>query len=96
LRPGGTALVTVPGITKISRYDMHRWGQYCSYTTRSCRRLFEEVFPPAGVTVEAAGNVLTAMAFLQGIAAEELTRDELEHHDPDFEVLVGVRAVKAG
>jgi SAM-dependent methyltransferase len=94
LRAGGVALVTVPGITKISRYDMDRWGQYWSFTSQSARRLFEERFLGDAVSVDARGNVLTAAAFLQGIAAEELTREELEHVDPDFEVLIGIRAQK--
>lgn len=92
LSPGGVALVTVPGITKISRYDMDRWGQYWSFTTRSARRLFEAYFAADAVTVEAFGNVLSAMAFLQGLAAEELTQEELDYHDPDFETLIGIRA----
>jgi SAM-dependent methyltransferase len=92
LRPGGVALVTVPGITKISRHDMDRWGQFWCFTTKSARRLFEECFPADGVTVDAAGNVLAATAFLQGIAAEELTTEELEYRDPDFETLIGIRA----
>jgi SAM-dependent methyltransferase len=96
LRAGGVALVTVPGITKISRYDMDRWGQFWSFTSRSARRLFEERFPGDAVSVDARGNVLTATAFLQGIAAEELTREELEQVDPDFEVLIGIRARKEG
>jgi SAM-dependent methyltransferase len=92
LRPGGVVLVTVPGITKISRYDMDRWGQYWSFTTKSARRVVEESLPPEGVTVDAFGNVLTVTAFLQGIAAEELTREELNYLDPDFETRIGVRA----
>ena len=44
------------------------------------------------MTVEVAGNVLSAMAFLQGIAAEELTSEELDYRDPDFETLIGIRA----
>ena len=42
------------------------------------------------------GNVLVATAFLQGLAAEELTEEQLTFADPDFEVLVGVRAVRTG
>jgi SAM-dependent methyltransferase len=95
LRPGGVALVTVPGITKISRHDMDRWGQYWCFTTKSARRLFEHHFPPENVTVEALGNVLGATAFLQGIAAEELTGDELDAHDPDFETVIGIRVVRS-
>jgi hypothetical protein len=95
LKPGGIALVTVPAITKISRFDMDRWGQYWSFTSKSARLLFEESFTGPGVTVDVAGNVLTATAFLQGIAAEELTPEELDYRDPDFETLIGIRARRA-
>jgi hypothetical protein len=95
LAPGGVALVTVPGITKISREDMDQWGQFWSFTSASLRRLFTEAFDPAGVSVEAYGNVLAATAFLHGLAAEELTESELLHRDRDFEVLLAVRAAKA-
>lgn len=96
LKPGGVVLVTVPGISKISRYDMDRWGYYWSFTSASAHRLFAELFAPANVQVEAHGNVLAAIAFLHGLAAEELRQRELEAHDPDFEMLITIRAVKAG
>lgn len=94
LKPRGVLLATFPGISQISRYDMDRWGDYWRFTTLSARRLFEEVFPPENVTVEAHGNVLTAVAFLHGLAAQELKQEELDYHDPDYEVLITVRAVK--
>jgi SAM-dependent methyltransferase len=94
LKPGGVALVTMPGISKISRYDMDRWGYYWSFTTRSAERLFTEVFPAANVQVEAHGNVLAAIAFLHGLAVEELREDELNYVDPDYQLLITVRAVK--
>ena len=95
LRPGGVLLVTLCGISQISRYDMERWGDYWRFTSLSARRLFEEVFPPASVMVEAHGNVLTATAFLYGLASHELRTQELDFHDPDYEVLITVRAVKS-
>ena len=94
LKPGGVLLATFPGISQISRYDMNRWGDYWRFTILSARRLFEEVFPPENVEVQAYGNVLTAVAFLHGLAAEELKQEELDYHDPDYEVLITVRAVK--
>lgn len=94
LAPGGVALVTVPGITPISRFDMERWGQYWCFTTLSVTRLFEEAFDPEGLQVQAYGNVLAATAFLQGVAAEELEPDELLACDPHFETLITVRARK--
>ena len=95
LRPGGTLLLTNPGITKVCRPDIDLWGDYWRFTTRSVRRLFEEAFPAQNVTVEAYGNVLTSIAFLHGLATEELKQAELELRDPDYELLIGVRAVKA-
>ena len=94
LKPGGVALVTVPGISKISRYDMDRWGYYWSFTTSSMARLFGDHFPAANVTIEAGGNVLTSIAFLHGLALEELTTRQLEAVDPDYQMLITVRAVK--
>lgn len=94
LKPGGVLLATFPGISQISRYDMERWGDYWRFTTLSARWLFEEAFPPETVAVKAHGNVLAAIAFLHGLAAQELRREELDSHDPDYEVLITVRAVK--
>ena len=94
LKPGGVALMTVPGISKISRYDMERWGYYWSFTTASISRLVMAVFPPESVQIEAHGNVLAAIAFLHGLASQELRRQELDTRDADYEVLITVRAVK--
>jgi SAM-dependent methyltransferase len=95
LRPGGVLLATVPGISQISRFDMDRWGEYWRFTTLSTRRLVEEVFPPTSVSVEAHGNVLASVAFLHGLASEELRLMELDYQDPDYELLITARAVKA-
>jgi SAM-dependent methyltransferase len=94
LKPDGILLATFPGISQISRYDMDRWGDYWRFTSLSSRRLFEEVFPSALVAVEAHGNVLAALTFLHGLAVQELRPEELDFQDPDYEVLIAVRAVK--
>jgi SAM-dependent methyltransferase len=94
LKPGGVVLTTVPGISQICRPDIDLWGDYWRFTTRSVRRLLEEVFPPENVTVEAYGNVLTATAFLQGIVVEELRREELDVRDPEYQLMIAARAVK--
>ena len=94
LRPGGVVLATVPGISQIVRYDMDRSGDYWRFTSLSARRIFECAFPESDVQVQAKGNVLTAAAFLQGLSSRELRPDELDYHDPDYEVVISVRAVK--
>lgn len=93
LKPGGVVLATFPGISQLAH---DQWGDYWywSFTTRSGRQLFEEVFPAANVKVETYGNVLAAISFLQGLAVEELRSEELEYRDPNYEVLITVRAVK--
>src|SRR5262245_4750987 len=96
LKPGGVLLATIPGISQISRYDMDRWGEYWRFTSRSARRLFEEVFPASNLSIEAHGNVLAASAFLQGLAVEDVRHEELNYRHPDYEVVITVRAVKSG
>ena len=95
LKPRAVLLATFPGISQISRFDMQRWGDYWRFTSLSARRLFEENFPAADVTIETHGNVLAACSFLQGITAEELRKEELDYHDPDYELLITLRAFKS-
>ena len=94
LKPGGCVLVSVSGIAQIAAEEMAYCGDYWRFTHLSLRRLFEESFPSDCITVEAHGNVLAAIAFLHGLAVEELRSEELDYRDPHFEVSVLLRAVK--
>jgi SAM-dependent methyltransferase len=94
LKPGGVLLVTVPGIGQISTEDMERWGQYWSFTSLSVQRLLTEVFEQERVDIVSYGNVLTAIAFLHGVSAEELKNSNLQFSDPEYQVLIAARAVK--
>ncbi len=94
LRPGGVALVTVPGITRIDRGEWENiW--YWSLTGRSARRLFADAFGEDSCTIEIHGNVYAATCFLQGIALEEADTAKLDVRDPSFPVIITVRAVKS-
>lgn len=107
LKPGGVVLATVPGITQISHYqpeesadtwthDTDNWSDcWCwNFTTLSARRLFEEAFGIEFASVESYGNVLAATAFLYGLAMQEFRQQELDYCDPDYQVIITVRAVK--
>lgn len=96
LKPGGVLLLTVPGVSPVSRCDMERWGEYWRFTSRAVEAMLRRALPGAELHVEARGNVLAASAFLYGLAADELTPGELAVDDPDFEVVVLARARKAG
>jgi SAM-dependent methyltransferase len=96
LKPGGVLLATFPGISKTGCRECGRHGESYNwmFTKLSARRLFEEAFPAGNVRLEAHGNVLAAVSFLHGLATEELRREELDQHDPDYEVLITLRAMK--
>ena len=94
LAPGGVLLLTVPGVSRICREEAETWGDFWRFTSMSLTRLLEERFPREAIEVQAFGNVLTAVAMLHGIAAEELTGGELDASDPDYEVTLAARVVK--
>jgi SAM-dependent methyltransferase len=95
LAPGGVLLATLPGISQISREDMRDWGDWWRFTARSAERLFGEVYGDENIEVKQHGNVHAAAAFLYGLAAEDVDPGALETVDPDFHLLMTVRAVRA-
>jgi SAM-dependent methyltransferase len=92
LRPGGTVLCTVPTVSRISSGTLET--EYWRLTALGCERLFTDAFVGGTVKAQAYGNVLTAVAFLVGMAAEEFSTHELDLVDPFFPLLVTVRATK--
>jgi SAM-dependent methyltransferase len=93
LRPGGTLLCTVPTVSRIARREVE--SEYWRLTAAACSRLFGEAFAGGSVDVRARGNVLSAVAFLVGMAREELSARELDLDDPFYPVIVTVCARKA-
>jgi len=94
LKKDGVLLASFSGISQISRYDMEHWGEYWRFTDLSVKRMFGEVFGNVNVEVATFGNVLTACAVLHGILKDELSIKELTYNDPDYQVIVCLRAVK--
>lgn len=94
LAPGGVVLATVPCICQISRYDEERWGDYWRMTKRVTKRLFDEEFGAGNVDAGAHGNVYAAICFLEGLCVEEVDRCKLDVNDPDYEMVVTIKAVK--
>ncbi|WP_199328148.1 class I SAM-dependent methyltransferase [Cylindrospermum sp. FACHB-282] len=93
LKPGGVLLATFPGISHICNDE---WAEYwCwSFTSLSSKQLFAEFFPKENVQIQTHGNVLAAIAFLQGLSVQELSPKELDFGDRQYEVLITVRAMK--
>lgn len=95
LKPGGVLLCTVPGITQAADEE---WNDcwYWALTSFSARRLAGQVFAPENVEVAHWGNVLSATSFLQGLGAGELTREELDVVDPEYQVTIAITARSGG
>lgn len=91
LRPGGVALITVPGITPIDRGE---WGDswYWSFTGAALQRLLSQSFHSEQVAVSSFGNLFAATAFLHGAAVEEVARSKLCPFDKAYPVTVAARA----
>ena len=94
LKKNGVILCTVSGISQISRYDMDRWGDYWRFTTLSIKKVFSEIFGEENVEVDFYGNVLTSIAFIEGISAEELTEEELFFKDENYQLTIVIKAKK--
>ena len=91
LKAGGVLLLTVPAITPVRTRDM-TW--YWSFTDLSVAKLLEADFP-GRADIVAFGNLRSATAFLYGIGMTELKSSDLDHADPDYQLIVAARAVKA-
>lgn len=94
LAPGGVLLLTVPGISASPRRGLDGYEDYWRFTSSSVRRIFQTYFDDENLRIKCYGNVYAATAFLHGLAVEELDADKLGYEDPDYEMLISVRATK--
>jgi SAM-dependent methyltransferase len=94
LKPGGTLLLTVPGITPI---DYGEWGKtwLWSFTGRVMEMILAESFLKKQLEIETYGNVYVASAFLYGMGLPEIEKKVLDFHDPNMQVIITAKAVKA-
>jgi SAM-dependent methyltransferase len=95
LKPGGVVLATLPGISRTLRSVLAQrlvLELYSRFRAASLRRAFSA----GNVQIESFGNVLAASCFLHGLAAEELTREELDYRDPGYEVTIAFATDQGG
>ncbi|MEX0686712.1 MAG: methyltransferase domain-containing protein [Balneolales bacterium] len=95
LKPQGSLLLTVPGISQIEEGEMGK-NWLWSFTKRSMELIMEETFPQAQYEIETFGNVLSASAFLYGISRLEVSRSELDYNDRLYQVLITLKVTNRG
>jgi SAM-dependent methyltransferase len=97
LRPGGVALITVPGISQISPYPAEAAQWSWSFYPRTLRWLLENAgFASDRVEVTGWGNLKTTVAFLAQLAESDLLPGDYAVNDDRYPLIVTARAVKAG
>lgn len=90
LKPGGTLLATVSALGVAAQLESSFWR----FTQTSVKYAFGKLFSPEKFEINSYGNVLSGQAFWVGIAAQELSREELDYNDPHYAVIVGIKATK--
>lgn len=93
-KPGGTALISLTGISPELPSDDRSSNDLCSYTSTSSKGLFKKHFPESSITLQTFGNVLAASSYLHGISAEELKTSKLDHCDPQYPIILALTATK--
>jgi len=91
LKTGGVLLCTIPTVSKIA---VEEDCDYWRFTKAGAQYLFKKQFNESKLYVEAFGNIFISICFLEGIAVEEIDKEELEYFDKNFPLLVCVRATK--
>lgn len=93
LRPGGSLLLTVPGISPIAH---DQWGSYWQwfFTSAAIQRAVTEAFPGGELQLKVYGNVKAATAFLYGFGQPELSSAELDYLDTHYPVIIAALVQK--
>lgn len=90
VKPGGTILATTSVMTPV----LADYPEYWRMTEHGWRELLPKVWPGAKFEVATHGNCVSAVASILGLAQEELSLKDLEHHDPRFPVVISIKATK--
>ena len=95
LKPGGVALITVPGISHISPLADEAAAWSWSFYPNTLRWLLAEAgFEAETLQVEGWGNLRTTVAFLAGLAQQDLAPEDYAVRDSRFPLIVTARAMR--
>lgn len=83
LRPGGWLLITAPALEPVNMRDPDLWR----FPPAALHMLVSRALPDGRAEFSAFGNLVSAIAALQGLAAEELREDELAAFDARYPVV---------
>ena len=89
LKPNGTALITIHGISQVSIGDYNNWGEYWRITSKTMQEMASHVgFKNEGIKVESYGNIKTVMCHIYGMCQEQLLEEDFMYNDNQFPLVV--------
>ena len=89
LKPNGTALITIHGISQVSIGDYNNWGEYWRITSKTMQEMASRVgFKNEGIKVESYGNIKTVMCHIYGMCQEQLLEEDFMYNDNQFPLVV--------
>ena len=94
LAPGGTLLITVPGISPIGPHEIRYW--HWTFSELALKTLLSSRFGENNVKVRCFGNVFAAICFLTGLSLEEVGTVKLGYKDESYPVTIFACAHKEG
>jgi len=89
LKPGGVLLFVATVNGSIS--PEHTFWRF---TPASTRRVFGKYFGEKNLAIKTYGNILSGQSHWVGLATEELSKEELDSNDPEYPIIITMRAVK--
>jgi SAM-dependent methyltransferase len=95
LKPGGSALISVPAVSHIVADSTRDWWQWL-FTEKALADLFAPTFGRDNVIVQSHGNCFAATAFFYGLAQKDVSRRKLEPFDPSYPIVVTMAVRKSG
>jgi len=90
LSPRGVALISVPCVSRVDP-EAGLDGDYWRFSRVGLQRFLEDGFPGRSLDLQACGNRVAVLAFLMGLAAEEVGEAALDQHDPEFPLMLTAR-----
>ncbi len=86
----GTCLITVSGLTSISKFDYERWGDYWRFNDLSMALIFKKYF--SNVDIDFYGNSKLAAAFILGLSKEEIPYNLFQKKDHEYQITIVIKA----
>jgi SAM-dependent methyltransferase len=93
LKPEGNLLVILPSMGRIDvRAGIKE--DYWRFTRASTQYIFRKFFSKEKIEIKTWGNVLIGIGFWSGQSQEEFSKKQLDYVDPNFPVIVTIKATK--